>query len=138
MVVVLVVFTMTYFLLFERRVLIDLFHPRLPPKLLPDNNGCFSSVSDVISLFLNLFAILLPATRPATSPATLLIICPAVELPQTLFAPAATPEETLAPRIASPAPNRSAVPLIKYASPAALAPLVNAAAPVFLAIAATF
>ncbi len=80
MVVVLVVFTMSYFLLFERRVLIDLFDPRLPPKLLPDNNGCFSSVSVDISLFLNLFAILLPATRPATPPATLLIIFPAVEL----------------------------------------------------------
>ncbi len=80
----------------------------------------------------------LPAALPTTPPSVLLIICPAVEFPIAVLAPAATPEPILAPKIDSPAAINPAVPPIKYASPAADAPPVSAAAPILPAKASMF
>ena len=80
----------------------------------------------------------LPAVLPAIPPAIPLIICPVVEFPNAVLAPAATPDPIVAPKIASLDPINPAVPPVNNASPAADAPPVNAAPPIVAAIVPIF
>jgi hypothetical protein len=65
-------------------------------------------------------------------------ICPAVELPNAVLAPPATPAPIEAPRIDSPAPINPDVPPVTNAFNAAVAPPVAAVAPILVAIAPIF
>ena len=114
---------------------INLFLPRLPPSLFPNNGTCSSVV--VCGLVL-LFAAVLPAALPTTPPTIPLTKFAVCELPNAELVPAATPEPILAPKIVSPAPIKPAVPPINNASPAADAPPVNAAVPIVPAIVSIF
>jgi hypothetical protein len=87
----------------------------------------------IFYLFFNLFEIRLPTTLPAIPPLVPLIICPAVEFPNAILVPAATPEPIPAPNIDSPAAINPDVPPVNNASPAADAPPVNAAPPIVAA-----